>query len=169
MKYLYAEAWSRGGKIDWRWWALQSHFSLSRSDRRTPARPDIPPRRSLRQNAADLLSRTDASFMTLLLFYHGNSFESIYQSAGTIKHVDLKDQVQVIPSIHWGALRWKVKKREKKPFPSLKHSHVSKKELGKQATLISDLPQRQSSNYCLIVRIWHKKHYTTPQSLLVLV
>lgn len=45
--------------------------------------------------------------MTLLLFYHGNSFESIYQSAGAISHVALEDQVQVIPSLLSGALRWK--------------------------------------------------------------
>lgn len=45
--------------------------------------------------------------MTLLLFYHGNSFESIYQSAGAISHVALKDQVQVIPSLHSRELRWK--------------------------------------------------------------
>lgn len=123
MKYLYAEAWSGGGKNRLEMMSSSKSF-LALSFRRAPARPDIPPRRSLRQNAADLLSRTDASFMTLLLFYHGNSFESIYQSAGTIKHVDLKDQVQVIPSIHWGAPRWKVKKREKKPFPSHKRSVV---------------------------------------------
>lgn len=55
--------------------------------------------------------------MTLLLFYHGNSFESIYQSAAAIKHVALKDQDQVIPSLHSGALRWKG--RRKKIHPRL--------------------------------------------------
>lgn len=28
--------------------------------------------------------------MTLLLFHHGNSFESIYQSSGAIRHIALK-------------------------------------------------------------------------------
>lgn len=32
----------------------------------------------------------DAIFMTLLLFHHSNSFESIYQSSVTIRHIALK-------------------------------------------------------------------------------
>ncbi len=130
---------AQAGKIDWRWWALQSHFSLSHSD--TCSHPPAP---LLRQNAPDLLSWTNASFMTLLLFYHGNSFESIYQSAGTIRHVDLKDQVQVIPSIHWGGPRWKVKKGVGKnpPFPS--HKSAIKDSVQKT--------WRKTSNCCLIVR-----------------
>ena len=64
-----------------------------------------------------LAGRTDAIFMTLLLFYHGNSLESIYQSAAAISHVALKDQVQVIPSLHSGALRWKGRRKKTPPTP----------------------------------------------------
>lgn len=139
---------ARAGKIDWRWWALQSHFSLSHSDACSH-----PPAPLLRQNAPDLLSWTNASFMTLLLFYHGNSFESIYQSAGTIRHVDLKDQVQVIPSIHWGGPRWKVKKGVGKnpPFPS--HKSAIKDSVQKT--------WRKTSNCCLIVRFCGTTHHKT--------
>lgn len=142
---------AQAGKIDWRWWALQSHFSLSHSD--ACSHPPVP---LLRQNAPDLLSWTNASFMTLLLFYHGNSFESIYQSAGTIRHVDLKDQVQVIPSIHWGGPRWKGKKGVGKKIP-LPLPQVAQ-------SAIKDSVQktwRKISNRCLIVSFYAKTHHKT--------
>lgn len=105
-----------------------------------------------------LAGRTDAIFMTLLLFYHGNSFESIYQSAAAIRRVALKDQVQVIPSLHFGAPRWKGRRRKKKgkytptsafsspkyPIAAMGHMRMLLKQLSKHA-LTSLTPHPKAS------------------------
>lgn len=71
--------------------------------------------------------------MTLLLFYHGNSFESIYQSAGAIRNVALKDQVQVIPSLHSRELRWKAPLSHPYPITASGHMRMLLKQLSKHA------------------------------------
>lgn len=133
MKCLYAAAWSTGGKNRLEMMSSSKSFLALSFRRMLPSSHATPSAK-----APDLLSWTNASFMTLLLFYHGNSFESIYQSAGTIRHVDLKDQVQVIPSIHWGGPRWKVKKGEKK-IPSPPTSTVCYKRRCSENKLLSSL------------------------------
>lgn len=115
-----------------------------------------------------LAGRTDAIFMTLLLFYHGNSFESIYQSAAAIRRVALKDQVQVIPSLHFGAPRWKGRRGEKKekkgkytptsafsspkyPIAAMGHMRMLLKQLSKHA-LTSLTPHPKASAITLSLK-----------------
>lgn len=128
---------AQAGKIDWRWWALQSHFLLSHSTS-CPVSP-VPQSSLPKMPRIYLAGWTDAIFMTLLLFYHGNSFESIYQSAAAIRHVALKDQVQVIPSLHSGALRWKGGRKKiypppaRYPITATGHMRMLLKQLSKHA------------------------------------
>lgn len=129
---------AQAGKIDWRWWALQSHFLLSHSTS-CPVSP-VPASWLPKMPRIYLAGWTDAIFMTLLLFYHGNSFESIYQSAAAIRHVALKDQVQVIPSLHSGALRWKGRRKKiypptpaRYPITATGHMRMLLKQLSKHA------------------------------------
>lgn len=129
------------------------------------------------ENASDLLSRLDrCNFYDLIafffFFYHGNSFESIYQSAAAIRHVALKDQVQVIPSLHFGTLRWNGRRRrwrerkgkgEKKKYSPLHplSTHIAHrchvlyemllKELSKQA-LASLTPHPRPSSITLSLK-----------------
>lgn len=115
-----------------------------------------------------LAGRTDAIFMTLLLFYHGNSFESIYQSAAAIRRVALKDQVQVIPSLHFGAPRWKGRRGKKKkkkgkytptssfsspkyPIAATGHMRMLLKQLSKHA-LTSLTPHPKASTITLSLK-----------------
>lgn len=106
MKCLYAAAWSPGRKNRLKMMSSSKSF-LALSFHLMPGALLSHSPRSPKKPRIYLAGWTDAIFMTLLLFYHGNSFESIYQSAAAIRHVALKDQVQVIPSLHSGALRWK--------------------------------------------------------------
>lgn len=115
MKFLYAAAWSPGRKNRLKMMSSSKSF-LALSFHLMPSVPCPTDVRLLKMPRIYLASWTDAIFMTLLLFfffffYHGNSFESIYQSAAAIRRVALKDQVQVIPSLHFGTLRWKGRRR----------------------------------------------------------
>lgn len=115
MKFLYAAAWSPGRKNRLKMMSSSKSF-LALSFHLMPSVPCPTHMRLLKMPRIYLAGWTDAIFMTLLLFpppffYHGNSFESIYQSAAAIRCVGLKDQVQVIPSLHFSTLRWKGRRR----------------------------------------------------------
>lgn len=144
MKFLYAAAWSPGRKNRLKMMSSSKSF-LALSFHLMPG-IRCPTDMGLQKMPRIYLAGwTDAIFMTLLLFSplflnHGNSFESIYQSAAAIRCLALKDQVQVIPSLHFSTLRWKggrrwwreTKRRERRerereiqPSPASLHSFTT--------------------------------------------